>query len=71
MSAPYLVLLWRYIEQTCEAIEFWLSFLRLGDLQVGNFTFGGKDNNALYIMADTVIGAAEIKATGGTRPQPN
>jgi gluconolactonase len=37
---------------------------------VANFTFGGKDNNTLYLMADSVIWAAEIKATGATRPQP-
>lgn len=37
---------------------------------VANFTFGGKDNNTVYMMADTVIWAAEIKATGATRPQP-
>jgi gluconolactonase len=35
---------------------------------VANFTFGGPDNNILYMMADTVIWAAEIKAVGATRP---
>lgn len=37
---------------------------------VANFTFGGKDDNTLYMMADSVIWAAEIKATGATRPKP-
>jgi gluconolactonase len=37
---------------------------------VANFTFGGPGNNVLYMMADTVIWAAEIKAVGATRPQP-
>jgi gluconolactonase len=36
---------------------------------VANFTFGGTGNNILYMMADTVIWAAEIKAIGATRPQ--
>ena len=35
---------------------------------VANFTFGGPGNNVLYMMADTVIWAAEIKAVGATRP---
>lgn len=35
---------------------------------VANFTFGGAGNNVLYMMADTVIWAAEIKAVGATRP---
>jgi len=35
-----------------------------------NFTFGGAGNNVLYMMADTVIWAAEVKAVGATRPQP-
>lgn len=35
---------------------------------VANFTFGGSGNNVLYMMADTVIWAAEIKAVGATRP---
>lgn len=35
---------------------------------VANFTFGGTENNTLYMMADTVIWAAEIKAVGATRP---
>lgn len=35
---------------------------------VANFTFGGAGNNILYMMADTVIWAAEIKAVGATRP---
>jgi gluconolactonase len=38
-------------------------------LGVANFTFGGTGNNILYMMADTVIWAAEIKAIGATRPQ--
>lgn len=38
-------------------------------LGVANFTFGGTENNILYMMADTVIWAAEIKAVGATRPQ--
>jgi gluconolactonase len=33
-----------------------------------NFTFGGRDNDVLYILADTVIYAAELHATGATRP---
>lgn len=36
---------------------------------VANFTFGGPENNVLYLMADIVIWAAEIKAVGATRPQ--
>lgn len=36
---------------------------------VANFTFGGTGNNILYMMADTVIWAATIKAVGATRPQ--
>jgi gluconolactonase len=36
---------------------------------VANFTFGGQGNNTLYMMADTVIWAAKIKAVGATRPQ--
>jgi gluconolactonase len=35
---------------------------------VANFTFGGAGNNVLYMMADTVIWAAEVKAVGATRP---
>jgi gluconolactonase len=35
---------------------------------VANFTFGGPGNNVIYMMADTVIWAAEIKAVGATRP---
>lgn len=35
---------------------------------VANFTFGGKGNNTLYMMADTVIYAAEVKAVGAERP---
>lgn len=35
---------------------------------VANFTFGGPGNNVIYIMADTVIWAAEIQATGAVRP---
>jgi len=35
---------------------------------VANFTFGGAGNNILYMMADTVIWAAEIRAKGATRP---
>lgn len=31
---------------------------------VANFTFGGAVNNVLYMMADTVIWAAQIKAVG-------
>lgn len=37
---------------------------------VANFTFGGSGNNVLYMMADTIIWSAEIKAVGATRPQP-
>ena len=33
---------------------------------VANFTFGGAENNTLYMMADTVIWAAKIKAVGAT-----
>lgn len=33
---------------------------------VSNFTFGGKENNILYMLADTVIWAAEVKAVGAT-----
>ena len=33
-----------------------------------NFTFGGVDNNVLYMMADTVIWAAKVQAVGATRP---
>jgi gluconolactonase len=33
-----------------------------------NFTFGGVDNNVLYMMADTVIWAAKVKAVGAERP---
>jgi len=36
---------------------------------VANFAFGGPGNNVLYMMADRVIWAAEIKAVGATRPQ--
>ncbi|MCI0491175.1 MAG: SMP-30/gluconolactonase/LRE family protein, partial [Blastocatellia bacterium] len=36
---------------------------------VANFTFGGPENNVLYMMADTVIWAAGIQAVGATRPQ--
>jgi gluconolactonase len=36
---------------------------------VANFTFGGAGNNVLYMMADTVIWAAQIKAVGATRPR--
>jgi gluconolactonase len=32
-----------------------------------NFTFGGVHNNVLYMMADTVIWAAKVKAVGATR----
>jgi gluconolactonase len=35
---------------------------------VANFTFGGPENNVIYILADSVIWAAEIKATGAVRP---
>jgi gluconolactonase len=35
---------------------------------VANFTFGGPGNNVIYIMADTVIWAAEIQATGAVHP---
>ena len=35
---------------------------------VANFTFGGPENNVLYLMADTVIWAAKIQAVGATRP---
>jgi gluconolactonase len=35
---------------------------------VANFTFGGTGNNVLYMMADTVIWAAQIKAVGAKRP---
>lgn len=35
---------------------------------VANFTFGGAGNNVIYMMADTVIWAAEISAVGATRP---
>ena len=31
---------------------------------VANFTFGGPENNIVYMMADTVIWAAKIQATG-------
>jgi gluconolactonase len=34
---------------------------------VANFTFGGPGNNVLYLCADKVIWAAEIRATGATR----
>lgn len=37
---------------------------------VANFTFGGAGNNIIYMMADTVIWAAEIKAVGAKRPRP-
>jgi gluconolactonase len=33
-----------------------------------NFTFGGLENNVLYMMADTVIWAAKVQAVGATRP---
>ncbi len=36
---------------------------------VANFMFGGPGNNVLYMMADIVIWAAEIKAVGATRRQ--
>jgi hypothetical protein len=36
---------------------------------VANFTFGGTQNNVLYMMADTAIWAAQIKAVGATRTQ--
>ncbi|HLM69539.1 MAG TPA: SMP-30/gluconolactonase/LRE family protein [Longimicrobium sp.] len=35
---------------------------------VANFTFGGPGNNVIYILADAVIWAAEIQATGAVRP---
>jgi gluconolactonase len=35
---------------------------------VANFTFGGPQNNVLYLMADTRIWAASIQAVGATRP---
>ena len=35
---------------------------------VANFTFGGAGNNVIYMMADTVIWAAEIQAVGAARP---
>ncbi|MCP8689865.1 SMP-30/gluconolactonase/LRE family protein [Marinobacterium sedimentorum] len=35
---------------------------------VANFTFGGPQNNVLYLMADTRIWAARIQAVGATRP---
>ena len=35
---------------------------------VANFTFGGPENNVIYICADTTIWAAEIQATGAVRP---
>lgn len=35
---------------------------------VANFTFGGPGNDVLYILADTVIWAAEVRATGAVRP---
>ena len=35
---------------------------------VANFTFGGPENTVIYILADTVIWAAEIQATGAKRP---
>lgn len=35
---------------------------------VANFTFGGADNNVLYLMADTVIWAVKVQAVGATRP---
>lgn len=35
---------------------------------VANFTFGGVDNTTIYMMADKVIWAAEIKAAGAIRP---
>ena len=35
---------------------------------VANFTFGGPENNVLYMMADSVIYAAQIRAVGATRP---
>ncbi len=34
---------------------------------VANFTFGGPENNVIYMMADVVIWAAEIKARGAGR----
>lgn len=34
-----------------------------------NFTFGGPENNILFIMADTAIWAAILQATGAGRPQ--
>lgn len=50
-------------------------FSRDGDLigeiiapGVANFTFGGPDNNVLYLMADTRIWAARIQAIGAARP---
>jgi gluconolactonase len=36
---------------------------------VANFTFGGAGNNVIYMMADTVIWAAEIKAIGAICPR--
>ncbi|ANG63224.1 hypothetical protein A8C75_12565 [Marinobacterium aestuarii] len=35
---------------------------------VANFSFGGPENNVLYMMADTRIWAARIAAVGATRP---
>jgi len=34
---------------------------------VANFTFGGAENNVLYLMADSVIWAAKIQATGARK----
>lgn len=31
---------------------------------VANFTFGGPQNNVLFMMADTVIWVAELQASG-------
>lgn len=35
---------------------------------VANFAFGGPRNNVLYICANTVVWAAEIRVTGAVRP---
>lgn len=43
----------------------------IGEIQVPNavnFTFGGHDNNVLFITNDTTIWAATLQATGATRP---
>jgi gluconolactonase len=35
---------------------------------VANFTFGGPGNDVIYLLADTVIWAAEVRAVGAVRP---